>query len=59
MAAEGGGRVPGRGRGEEVAGAVSRRAIPTGAFGTVAGCGGQSGGVMCEAAAVARGRAES
>lgn len=45
MAAEGGGRVPWRGRGE-IAGALSRRAIPTGALGTAAGCGGQSGGVM-------------
>lgn len=37
MAAGGGGRVPGRGRGEEMAGAGSRRAIPTGALGNRGG----------------------
>lgn len=43
---KGEGESPGGGGGEEMAGALSRRAIPTGALGTAAGCGGQSGGVM-------------
>lgn len=34
------------GEGEEMEGAVSRRAIPTGGFGIAARCGGQLGGVM-------------
>lgn len=45
---EGGRASPraGEGEEEEMAGAVSRRAIPTGALGIAAGCGGQLGGVM-------------
>lgn len=44
-----GGRAsPGAGEGEEMAGAVSGRAIPRGASGPVLGCGEQLGGVMGE-----------
>lgn len=44
--AAGGRASPRAGEGEEMAGAVSRRAIPRGASGTVLGCGEQLGGVM-------------